>query len=435
MSKRVIIMGAAGKDFHVFNTVYKSRIDYEVVCFTAAQIPNIQDRVYPSRLAGDRYADGIPIHSEDDLAGLIREYNVDEVVFAYSDVSYDFIEQCETAVQHAGAEFTLAPVNPIMIPSLKPVIAVTAVRTGCGKSQTTRYLANLLRDKGRRVAIVRHPMPYGELASQEIQKFKELEDLERHQCSIEEMEEYEPHLLNGHVVFAGVDYCRILLEAEKEADIIIWDGGNNDVPFFRPDIWICVSDPHRPGHEHHYYPGKINFERCNIILINKCDTAIPANIDTVVENAKSFNPNARVIKTNSPYKASDPGLIKDAKVLVIEDGPTVTHGEMKFGAGFLAAKDHGAREVIDPRDSAVGSIAEVYAKYPDIGLVLPAIGYGKEQIEDLQQTIKNSNCEVVVMATPVDLSRFIEVEQPIVRVTYELDEGDSPVLEEVLKDL
>jgi len=426
-------MGAAGKDFHVFNCVYKDRPEYDVVAFTATQISGIDGRSYPARLAGELYPEGVPIEPEEDLVGLIREHRVDEVIFAYSDVSYEYIVEREEIVKEANAEFHLAPVSQIMIPSTKQVVAVTAVRTGCGKSAVTRRVVKLLREKGRRVAVVRHPMPYGDLQRQELQKFETMDDLDRHQCTIEEREEYEPHLRNGTMVFAGVDYCRIIQEAELEADALVWDGGNNDVPFFRPDIHICVADPLRAGHETEYYPGRINFETADVILINKIDSATPEQIALIEENAKKMNPEARVIKSRMPYSVDKPELIQDKRCLVIEDGPSLTHGEMKFGAGVLAAKKYGASQVVDPRPYVSGEMADVFEKYPEIGQLLPAMGYSPQQIKDLENTINAADCDTVVVATPIDLSAVLNIKKPLVRVTYEIEEENDD-LRKIMQD-
>ncbi|MFH1550049.1 MAG: cyclic 2,3-diphosphoglycerate synthase [Planctomycetota bacterium] len=434
MAKKVIIMGAAGKDFHVFNTCYRNKNDYRVVAFTATQIPDIEGRTYPPTLAGNLYPDGIPIEPEEDLPKLIRDHSVDLAVFAYSDVSYKYIEERKRIVEEAGAEFMTAPIEETMIPSARPVIAVCAVRTGCGKSQTARKVVKILRDKGRKVVSVRHPMPYGNLEEQVCQRFATMDDMVKHKCTIEEMEEYEPHIAMGSVVFAGVDYEKILREAEKEADVIVWDGGNNDTSFFRPKLYITVADPHRPGHELAYYPGRINFEYANVIVINKSDTAKQEDIDIVLKNAKEHNPKATVVRANSPITVDKPELLKDKRVLAVEDGPTLTHGGMKYGAGTIAANNCGAKELVDPRPWVVGTIAETFEKYPDIGMLLPAMGYSKQQIADLEHTINACDCDAVVIGTPIDLSRIIAINKPHTRARYELDEIGSPNLEELLKD-
>jgi predicted GTPase len=425
MTKKVLIMGAAGKDFHVFNTCYRENSEARVVAFTATQIPHIDDRRYPPSLSGPYHPDGIPIHPEEELASLIREHGVEEVVFAYSDVNQDYVAERRKIVEDAGATFSFFEVDPTMIPSSKPVIAVVAVRTGCGKSQTSRKVVSLLREKGLNTISIRHPMPYGDLAKQAVQRFATIEDLTKHDCTIEEMEEYEPHIKNGAVVYAGVDYAAILAEAEKEADVILWDGGNNDTPFYAPDLWITVADPHRPGHELSYFPGRTNFERADLILINKCDTAEEANIAAVEANARELNPDAIVVRGNSPVSVSDPDQIKGKRVLVVEDGPTLTHGEMKYGAGTVAARKWGAAEIVDPRPYAVGELTETFEKYPDIGVVLPAMGYGQAQMKDLEATIAACDCDLVLVGTPIDLARVIDIQKPNLRVTYELaDEGD-----------
>ncbi len=428
--RKILIMGAAGKDFHVFNTCYRGRPEFRVVAFTATQIPNIEGRRYPPGLAGDGYPDGIPIEPEERLADLIAEHGVDEVVFAYSDVSYAYVEARRAIAEGAGASFATFDVERTMIASSKPVIAVCAVRTGCGKSQTTRAVMSVLRDKGLKTVAIRHPMPYGDLEKQVVQRFATLDDLKKHDCTIEEMEEYEPHIQNGCVVYAGVDYGAILREAEKEADAILWDGGNNDTPFFRPDLWITVADPHRPGHERDYFPGRTNFERADVIVINKCNTAEEADIATVERNAAEMNPGAEVLRADSPVTASDPGALRGKRVLVVEDGPTLTHGEMKYGAGTVAARDAGAAEIVDPRPFIVGEIAETFRKYPDIGAVLPAMGYGEQQIADLAATIDRADCDVVVIGTPIDLARVVKIDKPTVRVTYDLDDATARALAE-----
>ncbi len=434
MARKIIIMGAAGKDFHVFNTCYRDNKDCRVVAFTATQIPDIEGRTYPPTLAGSLYPDGIPIEPEENLPKLIRDHSVDLTVFAYSDVSYKYLEERKRIVEEAGAEFMTAPIEETMIPSTKPVIAVCAVRTGCGKSQTARKVVKILLEKGRKVVSVRHPMPYGNLEEQVCQRFATMDDMVKHKCTIEEMEEYEPHIAMGSVVFAGVDYEKILREAEKEADVIVWDGGNNDTSFFRPKLYITVADPHRPGHELAYYPGRINFEYANVIVINKSDTARQEDIDIVLKNAKEHNPKAAVVRANSPITVDKPELLKGKRVLAVEDGPTLTHGGMKYGAGTIAANNCGAKELVDPRPWVVGTIAETFEKYPDIGMLLPAMGYSTQQIADLEHTINACDCDAVVIGTPIDLSRIIAINKPYTRARYELDEIGSPNLEELLKD-
>lgn len=433
MAKKVLIMGAAGKDFHVFNTCYRDNQDYQVIAFTATQIPNIDNRLYPPQLAGRLYPDGIPIKSERSLPSLIRENGINEVIFAYSDVSYEYIESRRKKVNEYGAEFKLPESSRVMIAACKPVIAVCAVRTGSGKSQTTRRIVEILKNKGKRIAVVRHPMPYGDLARQIVQRFQSIDDLEKHNCTVEEMEEFEPYLVKGVAVFAGVDYEKILREAEKEADIILWDGGNNDIPFFKPDLYITVADPLRPGDEISYYPGRINLEMADVIVINKIDSANPKDVESVLQNARQYNPRAIIIKARSPISVQNSGQIKDKKVLVVEDGPTVTHGGMKFGAGYLAAKKYQAAEIIDPRPFAVGSLVEVFKKYPDLKLVLPSIGYSRKQIKELQKTINKTPADVVIIGTPIDLGRILKINKPYYRVTYELEETSEADLETVLK--
>ncbi len=423
--RKILIMGAAGKDFHVFNTCYRDKPEFRVVAFTATQIPNIDGRRYPPSLAGAGYPDGIPIEPEEQLAELVKQHGVDEVVFAYSDVSHAYVDERRKIAEGAGAAFSTFDVEATMIASSKPVIAVCAVRTGCGKSQTTRAVMTVLRDKGLKTVAIRHPMPYGDLEKQAVQRFATLEDLKKHDCTIEEMEEYEPHIQNGCIVYAGVDYAAILREAEKEADAILWDGGNNDTPFYKPDLWITVADPHRPGHERDYFPGTTNFERADVIVINKCNTAEEANISAVAVNAAEMNPGAEVLRADSPVTASDPEAIRGKRVLVVEDGPTLTHGEMKFGAGTVAARACGAAAIVDPRPFVVGDIAETFKKYPDIGEVLPAMGYGEQQMADLAATIDRVDCDVVVIGTPIDLARVVEIKKPTVRVTYDLDEATA----------
>jgi predicted GTPase len=432
MATKVLIMGAAGKDFHVFNTCYRGNKDYEVVAFTATQIPDIENRTYPPVLAGELYPNGIPIMSERKLTEIIKTHGVQQVIFAYSDVSYDYVDRKRKLAEGAGAKFDVAPVDEAMIPSTKPVVAVCAVRTGCGKSQTTRKVLRILREKGRKVVAVRHPMPYGDLSIQICQRFASIADMEQHKCTIEEMEEYEPYVEMGAVVFAGVDYEKILREAEKEADVVLWDGGNNDIPFFKPNLFITVADPHRAGHELLYYPGRVNFERADVIIINKIDSADKKNIDIVAANAREHNPKAKIIMAESPVTVAKPELIKGKRVLVIEDGPTLTHGEMKIGAGTIAAKQCGAAELVDPRPYIVGKMKETFAKYPDIGVLLPAMGYSRQQIRDLEATVNACECDSVVIGTPIDLGRIIKINKPHTRVTYELAEVGSPNLKELL---
>ena len=402
---RTLIMGAAGRDFHNFNVCFRNNPDYKVVAFTATQIPNIQGRVYPAGLAGDSYPDGIPVLPEDELLNLIRNLKVEEVIFAYSDVSHEFVMHKASQVLAAGADFRLMGTAKTMLQSNKPVVAVCAVRTGSGKSQTTRHVCDVLRDMGKKVIVVRHPMPYGNLVAQSCQRFATYEDLDRHNCTIEEREEYEPHINRGIVVYAGVDYEQILNQAEKEADVIVWDGGNNDLPFFKPNLHITVVDPHRAGHELRYHPGEANLRAADVIVINKIDTADLDNIVTVRENVMTANPQATVTEAASPIFVQDPKAIRGKKVLVVEDGPTLTHGDMAYGAGVVAARRFGAAQIIDPRPYAVGSIVETFAKYPTTGNVLPAMGYGTEQVAELSQTIASTPCDLVIIATPIDLRR------------------------------
>jgi predicted GTPase len=434
MAQRVLIMGAAGKDFHVFNTLYRGRNDAHVVAFTATQIPGIDGRSYPAALAGPGYPEGIPIEPEAELEALIRTLRVDEVLFAYSDVSYDYVDERRRRVESAGARFQLPDPRAVMLPSTRPVVAIGAVRTGCGKSQTSRYVIRVLRDLGKKVVAVRHPMPYGDLERQRVQRFATIDDLVRHQCTIEEMEEYEPHLSNKAVVFAGVDYQAILEEAQKEADVIVWDGGNNDTPFFAPDLLITLVDPHRPGHELSYYPGRENLELAHVVLFNKMDSAKPEDVKRVEENVRTHNPKARVLYARSPIHVDDPSVIEGKRVVVIEDGPTLTHGGMRFGAGILAAQKYGAREIVDPRPYLVGSLADTFRKYPGIGTLLPAMGYGDEQVRDLEATIDRVDCDAVVVATPIDLQRIVRIRKPAVRVTYELEEMSKPGLADLLRE-
>ena len=435
MSRKVIIMGAAGRDFHVFNCCYRDKPDAEVVAFTATQIPHITDRRYPPELAGPHYPDGIRIVPEDDLVTLLRSESIDEVVFAYSDVSLDYIDQRRALVEAEGAGFSTFDVEASMLRSAKPVIAVTAVRTGCGKSQVSRRITDILKRLGKKTVAIRHPMPYGELAKQSVQRFATYDDLKRHECTIEEREEYEPHINNGVIVYAGADYAAILAEAEREADVIVWDGGNNDTPFLKPDLWITVTDPHRAGHELEYFPGTVNFERADIILISKVGYADEANIEIIEANARRLNPDALVLRRRSPLHVPDPDLIADKRVLVIEDGPTTTHGGMPFGAGVLAATEHHASELVDPRPWAVGEIAETFRSYPDIGDLLPAMGYGDAQIRDLEATVNAVDCDLVLVATPIDLTRLIDIENPSMRIGYSLPAEDGALTDAVKRVL
>lgn len=431
---RTLIMGAAGRDFHNFNLVFRKDATYEVVAFTATQIPNIEGRVYPPELAGDLYPKGIPIHPEEELADLIDRYKIDHVVFSYSDVSHEYVMHKAAEVVAAGADFRFIGARSTMLKSRVPVISVCAVRTGCGKSAATRKVSSLLKSKGRRVVVVRHPMPYGDLAKQQAQHFATLEDLKKYNCTIEEMEEYEPHIMNGVAVYAGVDYEKVLTEAEKEAEIIVWDGGNNDLPFFKPDLEIVLVDPHRPNHELRYFPGEANFRRAGVIVISKIDTAKSDNVKIVRENIRRVNPKALIIEAALPFTVEGAEHICGRRVLVIEDGPTVTHGEMRYGAGMLAAERFGAAEIVDPRPYLVGSLAEAFEQYPFIGKLLPSIGYGEEQIKDLETTINRTPCDIVLFATPIDLRRVVRIGPPAYRVTYEMQEIGKPSLEEALKN-
>jgi predicted GTPase len=430
----VLIMGAAGRDFHNFNVFFRDNENFSVRAFTATQIPDIEGRKYPVELAGDLYPDGIPIYPEDDLKNLIKKWDISEVYFSYSDVPHTYVMHKASEVQAAGASFNLLGPDETMIKSQLPVISVCAVRTGCGKSQTTRKIALLLKEKGHRVVVIRHPMPYGDLIKQKVQRFATYEDMIEQECTIEEMEEYEPHISNGILVYAGVDYGAILEEAEKEADIILWDGGNNDIPFYKANLEIVVADPHRPGHELAYYPGETNFRRADVLIINKMDTAIQEKVDQVLENIRLFNPEATIIRAKSPITVAEGDLIRGKTVLVVEDGPTLTHGGMTFGAGIVAAEKYGASHIVDPRPHAVGSIQETFAKYPHLDRVLPAMGYGKDQINELSQTIDKVECDLVISATPIDLRRLIQPHKKILRVTYDLEEMGTPDLEEILKD-
>jgi predicted GTPase len=432
---RVVIAGAAGRDFHNFNLVYRGREDYEVAAFTATQIPNIEGRVYPAALAGELYPNGIPIVAEEELEALIAEHRVDDVVFSYSDVTHEHVMHIGSRALAAGASFRLLSPRETMLTSSKPVVAVCAVRTGSGKSQTTRYVAALLRDAGKRVAVLRHPMPYGDLAKQAVQRFASYEDLDAADCTIEEREEYEPHLNEGNLVFAGIDYAAILDSAEKEADVILWDGGNNDTPFIKPNLHIVVVDPHRPGHELRYHPGETNLRMADVCIVNKVDSAPQEGIETVLASIRDHNPLARVVRAASPFEVEgDASVIAGKRVLAIEDGPTLTHGEMTYGAAVLAAKANGAASLVDPRPFAVGSIAQTFEDYPNVGTLLPAMGYGQEQMDDLRETIARSDAELVLIGTPIDLRRLIELDKPALRVTYRLQELDEPGLAEILAE-
>lgn len=432
MADRVIILGAAGRDFHNFNVYFRDNPNYEVVAFTATQIPNIQGRIYPPELAGLRYPRGIPIYPEEELASLIGKNGVTQVVFAYSDVSHEHVMHAASQALAAGADFRLLGPEATMLKARVPVVAVCAVRTGAGKSQTSRRVSDILRRRGKKVVIVRHPMPYGDLVAQRVQRFATYEDLDRYDTTIEEREEFEPHLDRGTIVYAGVDYAEVLRQAEGEAEIILWDGGNNDLPFFRPDLHIVVADPHRPGHELRYHPGEANLRMADVVVVNKVDTAKEEDIETVHLNIAAVNPKAVVVDATSPISVEDPTAIRGKRVLVVEDGPTLTHGEMAYGAGWIAAQRFGAAEIVDPRPHAVGSIRETYRRYPTTGAVLPAMGYGDRQIQELRATIQATPCDLVLIATPIDLRRVIRLEVPAQRVRYELEEIGRPNLEDVL---
>lgn len=429
---RTIIMGAAGRDFHNFNTFYRDNEKYEVVAFTATQIPNIEGRKYPAELAGKLYPEGIGIFPESELPELVKKFQVEEVVFAYSDVPHTYVMHKASQVNTLGADFRLMGSDSTQIKSIKPVIAVCAVRTGSGKSQTTRAVSLILREMGYKVAAIRHPMPYGDLVKQKVQRFADYSDLDKHECTIEEREEYEPHIDNGVIVYAGVDYEAILREAEKEVDIILWDGGNNDFSFYVPDLLIVVADPHRAGHELYYHPGETNVRMADIFVINKVDTANPDDVITVRENLHSLNPDAIVIEGASPIFVDDPEAIRGKRVLVVEDGPTLTHGGMAYGAGYVAARRFGAAEIVDPRPYAVGSIIDTYRKYPETGKILPAMGYGESMMQDLEKTIANADVDLVIIGTPIDLNRVITIKKPNQRVRYELQEIGKPTLKDIL---
>ncbi len=437
MKKNVLIIGAAGRDFHNFNTYYRGNEAYNVVAYTAAQIPDIDGRKYPKELAGDLYPEGIPIYAEEELENLIKDLKVDDCVFSYSDVPYHRVMAMSARVNAAGANFVLLGPADTMVKSTKPLIAVGAVRTGCGKSQTSRRIIELLMAKGLKVVAVRHPMPYGDLNAQKVQRFAEVADLEKHKCTVEEMEEYEPHVVRGNVIYAGVDYEAILRAAEVDpdgCDVVLWDGGNNDFPFYTPDLNITVVDPHRPGHELSYYPGEVTLRMADVAVINKMDTADAADIQTVRDSIAKVAPHAIVVDGASPIKVDNPELIKGKKVLVVEDGPTLTHGEMKLGAGTVAAKKFGAAELVDPRPFTVGKLSETFKIYPNIGILLPAMGYGEQQLKDLETTINNTECDAVVIGTPIDLNRIIKINKPNTRVYYDLQEIGNPNLEEIVDD-
>jgi predicted GTPase len=435
--KNVIIMGAAGRDFHNFNTYYRCNEHYNVVAFTAAQIPDIDERRYPDELSGKLYPNGIPIFPEENFPDLIRKFKVDECVFSYSDVTYQKVMSVSAIVNAAGANFVLLGPSDTMLKSNKPVIAIGAVRTGCGKSQTSRRVIELLMEKGLKVVAVRHPMPYGDINAQRVQRFATVKDLEQHKCTVEEMEEFEPHIVRGNVIYAGVDYEAILRKAEKDpkgCDVILWDGGNNDFPFIRPDLMITVTDPHRAGHELKYYPGEVTLRLADVVVINKIDSASPESVQVVRESIELVNPAATVIDGASPIRVDDASLIKGKRVLVVEDGPTLTHGEMKIGAGVVAARKYGAKELVDPRPFTVGRLSETFRLYPEIGTLLPAMGYGEQQLEDLEKTINNTECDTVIIATPIDLNRIIKIKKPNTRVYYDLQEIGYPNLSGVVDE-
>lgn len=438
MKKRnLIIIGAAGRDFHNFNTYYRNNEFYNVVAFTAAQIPDIDNRSYPTELAGYLYPQGIPIYPQDKLADLIKDLEVDECVFAYSDIRYDDLMGVSAIVNAAGADFTLLGSKSTTLKSTKPVISVCAVRTGAGKSQTSRKVIETLMGKGLKVIAVRHPMPYGDLVEQRVQRYATIEDLKKHKCTVEEMEEYEPHVERGNIIYAGVDYEDILRAAENDpdgCDVILWDGGNNDFSFYEADLAFTIVDPHRPGHELSYYPGEVSLRVADVAVINKIDSASPENIATVERNIKKINPSAKIIKAESKITVDNPELIKGKRVLIVEDGPTLTHGEMKIGAGSVAAERFGASELVDPRPYIVGKLKETFEKYPDIGVILPAMGYGEQQLRDLEETINNTDCDSVIIGTPIDLTRIIKINKPYTRVHYELDEVSGPTLDEIIQD-
>ncbi|RLI45742.1 GTPase [Candidatus Bathyarchaeota archaeon] len=430
---RIIIMGAAGRDFHNFNVCFRNNPQHEVVAFTATQIPGIEKRTYPHELAGPNYPKGIPIYPEEKLPELIRKNNVDQVIFAYSDVSHEYVMHKASIALANGASFLLMSPLVTMLKAKVPVVSVCAVRTGSGKSQTSRKVCKILREMGYNVVVVRHPMPYGDLRKQVCQRFASMDDLDKYECTIEEREDYEPHIANGAVVYAGVDYEKILREAEKEADIIVWDGGNNDLPFYASNLHIVVTDPHRPGHELAYHPGETNLRMADVVIINKVDTADSKNVEIVQKNIKTVNPNATIIKAASPITVDKPELIKGKKVLVVEDGPTLTHGNMTYGAGTIIAKKLGASDIVDPRPYAVGSIKNIFKKYPLLGALLPAVGYAEQQIRELEETINATPCDTIIIGTPFDMRRVLRLNKPAVRVTYELKEVSKPNLEDVLR--
>jgi predicted GTPase len=432
-ARRIVIAGAAGRDFHNFNVAFRGREDVEVVAFTATQIPDIDGRTYPAELAGPQYPDGIPIVAEEKLADLVRDERVDEVVFAYSDVTHEHVMHVASIVLAAGADYRLVAPRVTELASSKPVIAVCAVRTGSGKSQTTRHVAAVLRESGRRVAVLRHPMPYGDLTKQAVQRYETYADLDANDCTIEEREEYEPHLAEGNLVFAGIDYAAILGRAEEEADVMLWDGGNNDTPFIAPDVHIVVCDPHRPGHELRYHPGETNLRMADVCVVNKIDSAPPSGVEQVLDSIRLVNPRAEIVRAASPFTVEgDPAAISGKRVLAVEDGPTLTHGEMGYGAAVLAAKQYGAAALVDPRPFAVGSLVETFERYPHVSELLPAMGYGRKQMDELRETIDRSDADLVLIGTPIDLRRVIDVAKPALRVTYKLQELGEPTLAGIL---
>jgi len=430
---KVIIMGAAGRDFHNFNVYFRNKKEYDVVAFTATQIPGIEKRMYPTELAGHNYPKGIPIYPEEELSKLIQRHNVTEVVFAYSDVPHEYVMHKASIALASGADFRLMGPSTTMLKAKIPVVSVCAVRTGSGKSQTSRKVSKVLKRMGFRVVVIRHPMPYGDLREQVWQRFASMEDLNKHKCTIEEREEYEPHINNGIIVYAGVDYEKILREAEKEADVIVWDGGNNDIPFYKSDLYIVVADPHRPGNELTYHPGETNLRMADIVVINKVDTADPANIEIVKANVKKANSDATIVEAASPITVDDSAFVKGKRVLVVEDGPTLTHGNMAYGAGTIAAKKLGAKEIVDPRPYAVGSIKDTFKKYVHLSALLPAMGYGEKQVEELEKTINAAPCDLVIIGTPIDLRKIVNMNKPAVRARYELQEVSKPDIEEILR--
>ena len=432
--QRVLIMGAAGRDFHNFNTYFRDKEEFEVVTFTATQIPKIEGRKYPPQLSGKFYPKGIPIHPETELVGLIKKHSIDLVVFSYSDVTHEYVMQKGSQALAAGANFMLLSPELTQIRAKCPVISVCAIRTGCGKSQTSRKLVGILKDRGKKVVAIRHPMPYGDLAAQAVQRFASYEDLDRHNCTIEEREEYEPYIDHGLVVYAGIDYEKIVRAAEKEADVLVWDGGNNDMPFISPDLEITVLDPLRPGHERSYYPGEVNFLTADVLVINKYQEASAEQLNIVWENIKQCNPNAKVIKGDSQISVDNPEMIKGKKVLVIEDGPTLTHGGMSYGAGMVCAVECEAAEIVDPRPYAVGSIEDAYTKFTHLGKLIPALGYYKDQLKDLEATVKATPADIVLVGSPIDLRRVIKIDKPAMRVRYELEEIGDPTLKQIVSE-